>query len=245
MVKCDNCKKRLLLRKKFYDYHGKQRGSFELTDEKVYCKKCYDKLSPQRDPKRCELLLKIADRNYKEALSELEKHFDKNKQDYWYNKGNILRNLKKDNEALSCYNEAIFIDTHYVKAWYRKGQILYENNEFKDAGNCFENVLELEKSRLNKDSLIVKPTQKGVVYASSVWTFGALLMRALSYMGEKKFDDADAVFTRFYRTIGPFPPFDSIESDKFIQYCVKNAGQILDRLEPNVFAEFLVLGRKH
>jgi tetratricopeptide (TPR) repeat protein len=178
-------------------------------------------------------------------LQEIEKHFDKNRKTDWYNKGNILRNLKKDDKAILCYDEALFLDTHYVKVWYRKGQTLYENNKFEDARKCFNNVLELEKSRLNKDSLVVKPTSEGGVYESNVWSFAATFMCALSYFGEKKFDDADVTFTTFYKIVGSLPPFDSIESDKFIKYCLENSHKILDGLEPNMIAEIGITGKKH
>jgi tetratricopeptide (TPR) repeat protein len=248
MIRCNKCNKPFLLKKKYYDYKGKKKGSFEITNEKIYCKKCFESLYSNDEPNIedvGDMIIKMREGKYKEALKELEKHFDKTKKSDWYNKGNLLRNLKKDKEALECYNEAIFLDTHYIKAWYRKGQTLHENDKFSDAGKCFENVLELEKSILNQDSLQVKPTEKGVVYESNVWSFGAMLMRALAFMGEKKFDEADAIFTLLYRTMGHFPPFNQIEPDDFIQYCVKNAGQILDWLEPNMVAEIGTTGGKH
>ena len=47
---------------------------------------------------------------------------------------------------------------------------------------------------LDKKSLVVKATKNGVEYHVYHWSFGALVMRALSYIGEKKFDEADEVF---------------------------------------------------
>ena len=220
MIRCDKCNKPFFLKKKYYDYKGKKKGSLEITNEKIYCKNCFDPLYTH-DKLNVEsvekMVIEMLEENYKEALKELEKHFDKTKKSNWYNKGNILQNLKRDKEALVCYNKAIFLDTHYVKAWYRKGQTPHEMDKFSDAGKCFENVLDLEKSRLNQDSLQLKPTEKGFVYESNVWSFGAMLMRSLAFMGEKKFDEADAIFIFLYKIIGHFPPFNKIGSNDFIQ----------------------------
>lgn len=248
-MKCEKCGKSLLLfRKKFYDYGGKKKASFEITDAKTYCKACFYSFHSDEERKAEVIgnwIIKMREQEYQDALKDLEKYFDKRRKDDWYNKGNILRNLKKDKEAIKCYDEALLIDTHYVKAWYRKGQLLYENDRFVDAGKCFENVLELEKPMLDKKSLVVKATKNGIEYQVYYWSFGALIMRALSYMGEKKFDEADAVFGIFYEIVGHILPFCDVETQKFIPYCVKNAHSILDMVEPSAVAEIGTLGDKH
>ena len=248
-MKCKKCNKNLFLfRKKYYDYRGKKKGSFEITDEKVYCEKCFNSFNSDIEPKAevlADYIIKMKEGKYYEALKKLEKHFDKRKKDDWYNKGNFLRNLKKYKEAISCYDEALFIDTHYAKAWYRKGQTLYDIDKYSDAGKCFENVLELEKLMLDEKSLVVKETKNGFSYQVYLWSFGAIMMRALSYMCEKKFDDADAVFSILYETVGHISPFNTIETGKFIQYCVKNAHHILDMIEPSAVAEIGTMGNKH
>jgi len=237
-----------LLRNKLYDYPGKQKGSFELTSEKVYCEKCYESLFSKKDPSiddTAQLVMKMTDGKYKEALKEISKCFDKNKKDNWYNKANILRNLKRNKEAILCYNEALFLDTHYIKAWYRKGQTLYEEGDFNNAIKCFENIIELEKQTLNNNGLKIKSTQKGFVHESGAWSFGAMFYMALCYMREKKFDDADLIFSFLYNKIRHLPPFDSIQSDKVIAFLVENTSDVLDLLEPNMVAEFGTMGSRH
>ncbi|MDP7244432.1 MAG: hypothetical protein QF568_03740, partial [Flavobacteriales bacterium] len=68
MDKCVKCNKQLLLRRKFYKYHGKKKGSFELTEGKVYCKKCYNSMYFLKEPNNeefCELVIKIREKNIK------------------------------------------------------------------------------------------------------------------------------------------------------------------------------------
>jgi tetratricopeptide (TPR) repeat protein len=250
MDKCDRCKKLLLLRKKNYVYPGKRKGSFELTDEKIYCEKCINELYPSKEVVSkiaIKIPLKIQQGKFKEALELLEKGYDKNTCDYWYNKGNVLTNLGKIKESLSCYDEAIFIDTHYVKAWYRKGERLFYYHKFKEAIKCFGNVLELEKPGLTAAStekqLEVRRTVEGFTCSTPFWAFAAMLMRALSFVGEKNLDKATEDFAVLH--LIPFPPFFTMTLNEFIEFCLKNRDTVLDYLEPRANLVLYERWRKH
>ncbi len=62
----------------------------------------------------------------------------------WANKGLILKNLQRIDDALACYERALGINPEYVNAWYNKGVLLGCIGKYKDAKNCFDRVLELQ-----------------------------------------------------------------------------------------------------
>ncbi len=47
----------------------------------------------------------------------------------WYEKGLSLSYLKRYQEAIKCYDNAIELDPKNVDAWYRKGYAFYENRQ--------------------------------------------------------------------------------------------------------------------
>jgi len=160
---CFKCKKNVYdFSKKFYFYHGNRKGSLDITEEQVMCEKCFFEKYPDFDkdtPHNKKIMqyshktfLLFHKAKFKEALKQLSQVFDKTNEANWHTKGSILTNLGKYKEALKCYDEAIFLNTHYVKAWYRKGVLIYlckeryENN-LRDAIQCFNNVITLEADR--------------------------------------------------------------------------------------------------
>ena len=87
----------------------------------------------------------IEKEQYAEFLQIIEDNFNAGNPSHWYNKGNALRNLQRFNEAVDCFNKALFLDTHYIKAWYRKGQTLFYQGNYRDALISFGNVVQLDK----------------------------------------------------------------------------------------------------
>ncbi|MBU1644440.1 MAG: hypothetical protein KKA62_03360 [Nanoarchaeota archaeon] len=246
MNKCHNCDKKIgILSKKYYIYPGNKKGDLTITEEKISCKNCIFDIDDSEQDIRQEVVVLMVGDKFKEALIKLNKVFNKESSSDWYSKGNLLRNLKKNLDALDCYDEALLLDTHYVKCWYRKGWLLKELKEYKKAAQCFSNVIELEKSSLNENSIKVYGDENNYKYEINVWTFAAIISKALTLMNLKKFDEADMTFTILYRTVGHFPPFASIEDKDFISYCVQNWDKILDLLEPRVVAGFLTIGARH
>jgi tetratricopeptide (TPR) repeat protein len=146
-MNCNTCKKNLFFNTKYYSYPGNKKDKFKVTSEKIECGECFSKnhrIKEIGSKDSINLTKMMLAEEYKEALKLLNSLFDKNDSTNWYNKGNILLNLNKPKEALKCYECALMIDTHYIKAWYRRGYILSQKKNFKGAINCFENVVELE-----------------------------------------------------------------------------------------------------
>jgi len=61
-------------------------------------------------------------------------------------KGMTLELLKKQNEAIACYNRTIEIDPMYIHAWYRKGIALLGLGEHEEAIKCMDAALEIDPS---------------------------------------------------------------------------------------------------
>ena len=107
---------------------------------------------------------------HQEALELLEHSSAKNNTArYFYNKAGMLYDLKRDQEALECYDKATELDPHYLKAWYWKGDIYFKRATSSKEMNtraelcekaavCFETVTGLcsnksiRKTRLDADS---------------------------------------------------------------------------------------------
>ena len=87
----------------------------------------------------------IEKEQYTEYLQIIEDNFNAENPSHWYNKGNALRNIQRFEEAVDCFNKALFLDTHYIKAWYRKGQTLFYLEKYLDALKSFGNVVQLDK----------------------------------------------------------------------------------------------------
>ena len=149
MATCFKCNKEIgFLGKKYYIYPAKEKGSLEITPEKVVCKDCISLNYVENSEKTIlqkstQLVLLLQNKKYEEALKLVESGFDKTSETDWYSKGNILGNLNKNEESIQCYDEALFLDTRYTKAWYRKGLKLLAMGRL-EATACFENVITLE-----------------------------------------------------------------------------------------------------
>lgn len=154
---CEECGK--TTETPYYDYRAKKKGSFEISEGKILCNNCFFRQHKSKkitDKEKTDTSIKVIlamqtkkEKELKDALAKLDKIFDKDEAGDWYSKGNILTNLKRYDDALKCFDEAIFLDTHYVKAWYRKGNMLFGFKKFDDAINCYNNVIGLDSK--NKD----------------------------------------------------------------------------------------------
>ncbi|MFN3527557.1 MAG: tetratricopeptide repeat protein [Candidatus Altarchaeaceae archaeon] len=76
---------------------------------------------------------------------------DKNKSDIedltdpriWNRKGLELKNLKKFEEAIKCYDKAIELDPNYLEARNNKGVVLSLMEKFEEAIKCYDKALEI------------------------------------------------------------------------------------------------------
>jgi tetratricopeptide (TPR) repeat protein len=232
VVRCAKCGKKLgILSKKYYIYPGKKKGSFEVTDEKVVCKKCLEEHSSIWD-KNDEAKLKdffelVIREKGKEALKVLDSISAKHNSSFWYNRGLVLKELHKFEEALKCFDEALLLDTYYTKAWYWKGRILIDLKRHSDAIKSFKNVIELDPENKQKRML------------------GSILLIAGAYLNLEKVEEAIEWFHKLYLLIGGNPEFSHMDFEGFSKYCIKNFPILLESLVQAPIAEFHELGLRH
>ena len=62
----------------------------------------------------------------------------------WTNKGVSLGNLGRNNEALSCHDQALKLNPQDARAWSNKGSSLWDLNRKDEALQCFEKALILQ-----------------------------------------------------------------------------------------------------
>ena len=68
------------------------------------------------------------------------------KKEEWYNKGNALKKLERNEEAIVCYDKAIQLNPEYFKAWNNKGDSLKKLDRDEQAKQCFAKAKELDES---------------------------------------------------------------------------------------------------
>jgi tetratricopeptide (TPR) repeat protein len=257
MAQCEYCGRNINFRsKKYYIYPAKRKGSLEITQATIICKDCISKYFTGSDKseldKRRNALILFAEKNFKEALKVLESVFDKESESDWYSKGNILHNLGDVEEALECYDEALFLDTHYIKAWYRKGHVLLSMNKYMDSAKCFENVVELEGGGNTGRRL-------------TGWGFPALFCCMIGWIcTNNELVNKGKSSKEVYETTGmwvnkchslltrPLPIYEDehgnlkhvtlaspeLNEIQFVDYCFANFRKILEAIEPQLVVEF-------
>jgi len=67
-----------------------------------------------------------------------------NDPEYLIKQGNCLRELKKFNKALTCYDKVLELDSNSLECYYRKGQCLSEMNRNEEALICYDKALQLK-----------------------------------------------------------------------------------------------------
>jgi len=257
MAQCGECGRNINFQsKKYYIYPAKRKGSLEITQAKIICRDCISKYLTGSDKreldKRENAVILIAKKNFKEAIKVLESVFNEKNAGDWYSKGNILLNLGKSEEALKCYDEALFLDTHYIKAWYRKGHVLLSMNKDMDSAKCFENVVDLEGGGNTGRKL-------------TGWGFPALFCCMIAWISaNNELVNKGKSSKEVYETTGmwvnkchsfltrPLPIYEDehgnlkyvtlvspeLNETQFVDYCVANFHKILDAIEPDVVVEF-------
>jgi tetratricopeptide (TPR) repeat protein len=152
MSRCEKCGSFRTILSRSFIYPGKTLGSFEITEAKPICNTCISKMKEDESThgKTSSKMIKCIEKeHYAEYLQIIEDNFNAENPSHWYNKGNALRNLQRFDEAVDCFNKALFLDTHYIKAWYRKGQTLFYEGNYRDALTSFGNVVQLDKKYLS------------------------------------------------------------------------------------------------
>ncbi|WP_246276965.1 tetratricopeptide repeat protein [Microcoleus asticus] len=87
--------------------------------------------------------------NYDEALVGLEKAIlaNKNLDEGWYWRGNVLIRLQRQEEALACYDQAILIKADHYEAWYNKATLLAKLQKYEEAIVCYERASSSESRK--------------------------------------------------------------------------------------------------
>jgi len=67
----------------------------------------------------------------------------------WYNKGVLLLELERWEEALSCFERALEINPTRTDAWTNKGSVLLKQSRMEEAISCFETALEFNPQLAN------------------------------------------------------------------------------------------------
>jgi tetratricopeptide (TPR) repeat protein len=91
---------------------------------------------PDRDEAFQDVVTEIS-RTIKDLLTSL-----KTKEE-WLDKGNALRNLKRYEEALAAYEQAIRLDPNFADAYYNKGIALNELKRHEEALAAYEQAIHL------------------------------------------------------------------------------------------------------
>ncbi|MGH2612183.1 MAG: tetratricopeptide repeat protein [Rhabdochlamydiaceae bacterium] len=177
-------------------------------------------------------------KKYDEGLKLVESVFNKNNPSDWYNKGNLLWNLSRIDEAIECYNEAISLDKHYVKAWYRKGSILFtQQQRYLESTICFEKIIDLEqKNDFKNDKWSGASAFSCMIAYIGECDKYTLAKQPRPYEIEQKRLFWEAKVREFLEDNQIIPKFDN--ETKFLKYCLDNMKNILDKLEPIAGIEF-------
>tara|TARA_Y100000034_G_scaffold102208_1_gene126947 strand:- start:226 stop:1029 length:804 start_codon:yes stop_codon:yes gene_type:complete len=252
--------------RKYYVYPGNNKGSLDITEAKVLSKEAFEKEYCLRKGEKyqktmMEGTLLMTKKKYSEAIKMLNQVFNKKDASNWYTKGNILCNLNKKKEALKCYDESLFLDTHYIKAWYRKGWLLFHNKNYKDAGKCFENVVELEESKKKKERLVKNNWLVSGIFSCMVsWISENNKLTHKGKPSKKIYDKAGywvgVIYTLFTHNIALYEDDDGqtvgtqiapsrMNETEFVDYCFKHMNEILDTIEPSIIATITIPGQKH
>src|SRR5260370_21566426 len=67
----------------------------------------------------------------------------------WIREGNVLENLKRDEEALAAYEQAIRLDPNDADAYNNKGNALYTLNRDEEALAAYEQAIRLDPNEAN------------------------------------------------------------------------------------------------
>jgi tetratricopeptide (TPR) repeat protein len=281
--KCSNCGRPFGEQRIYYTYPGKTKGDLEITEERRLCRDClekkYDTNDAKQDAKKnaeIVMALQLKDKvKLNKALKELDKDGQKDDPSYWYNRANIQSNIQNMEEALKSYDEALFLDTHYIKAWYRKAGILFSLKKIQEADICLENVLILEvwlketidkfegmESKAEMDNASVEIWRKLKDGKEKGWSIAALILQTyamMSYANSKggKIPEKEGkrvknrllmvyIILNSYKGISlPVVQGNNYFSIVFPDFIFSNAANLIKMTEPNVVAQVRLAWEKH
>jgi len=212
---------------------GISKGSYELTGPKPICESCLNQMDDSDHTQElAELTICMTENKTDRAIQIVKSIFNKNNESHWYNLGNLYNQKGMIPEALECFDNALFLNTVYVKVWYRKGTILMDQQNFIDSSKCFKNIL------------ILDPTNKNGWYPASA--FCTLLCSVIIHNtsvqrgeGGERTNQEVQKWLAECKPVWEFAIDQGLDIEKsglngFIDFCFEKSGMILDYLEPNV-----------
>jgi tetratricopeptide (TPR) repeat protein len=264
MIKCDTCGKKLVFKKRYFIYPGGRKGSLKITDEKMVCMDCFIQYSSginvSESDERPAFSRALVKKNYKEALRILDETFDEKNPSDWYIRGNLLKKLKKSpKESIKCYDEALLLDTHYIKAWYRKGHILFSMQKYLEAAECFENVIELEGGE-NINRILTGWGFSALFSCMMSWIYASNRLANEGKVKQRVSDSRSKWIKKCYPLLTNVVPVYRDEAgdlkyvtlvppnlgiNEVVDYCHDNFHEILESIEPRIFSEFIERGHRH
>lgn len=213
-------------------YPGISKGSYELTDPKYICQTCLDQMDDSDHTyEYAEFVICIEKNEIDKAIQILKSIFNNINEMHWYNLGNLYFRKNMKSEALDCYDQALFLNTAYIKAWYRKGSILMTQENFFDACKCFKNIRNLDQNNdegWNSASAFCLLICSVVIHNKAVQT-------------GKSAEVTDKEVQKWIMECKPVWEYAIIREfnveksgiDGFIDFCFENYDSILDYLEPS------------
>lgn len=84
--------------------------------------------------------------DYQGAIQSYNDYLKNNSSlEVWYKKGLSLLNLKRYDEAISCFEKTISLNSEFGDAWYFKGTCYYYLSQYQKAIACFAQVINLKQ----------------------------------------------------------------------------------------------------
>ncbi|XDZ69376.1 tetratricopeptide repeat protein [Alphaproteobacteria bacterium LSUCC0226] len=121
--------------------------------------------------------------------------------DAFYNRGNVLKDLRRYDEALKDYNKAISLKSDYVNAFFSRGNTYREIGNFKSALNDYIRVIDLDPNHARAYLFHGMTSRELGLLAEAITSYSkavsikddfadAYFNRACIYMEIDKFNDA-------------------------------------------------------
>ena len=164
--------------------------------------------------------------NYEDALSLLDKYFDKENARDWHIKAKILEKLENHKQAIACYSKTIQLDSQYYDAWFKLGLDYFRKGDFKSAADAF-----------SRTSIAENPitTTKWNATAEFYYMM-SLYMQYLDSHDRQLRQIISEEITKLRTVI----PFNEESEDKFLTFCSKNFKDIVKNLQPEGDVDFTV-----
>jgi tetratricopeptide (TPR) repeat protein len=214
-------------------YPGISKGSFDLSGPKPICQSCIDQFDDSAHTQElANLVICITKNETDKAIQIIKSIFNKNNETHWYNLGNLYFQKGMLPEALECFDNALFLNTIYVKVWYRKGTILMKQQNFVDASKCFKNILILDP----KNEHGWNPASAYCLLLCSVVIHNTTVQNGKD---GKKTNKEVLKWLKESQPVWEFAISEGFNIEKsgingYIDFCFENNGKILDRIEPKI-----------